>query len=51
MVTALAFGFEGRGIDPRLRSPLRRSIASVACDNDGNKAPLMVEADNDLSRH
>ena len=51
MVTALAFGFEGRGIDPRLRSPLRRSIASVACVYDRNKAPLMVEADNDLTRH
>ena len=51
VVTALAFGFEGRGIDPRLRSPLRRSIASVACVYDWNKAPLTVEADNNLTRH
>ena len=34
VVTALAFGFEGRGIDPRLRFPLGRSIASVACIYD-----------------
>ena len=51
VVSALTFGFGGRGINSRLHSQLRRSIASVACVNDWNKAPLMVEADNDLTRH
>ena len=46
VVTALAFGFEGRGIDPRLPSLLRRGSASLACLYDYNEAPLTVEADS-----
>ena len=45
------YGFEGRGIDPRLRSLIRRSIASLACLYGWNKAPLTVEADNTLTWH
>ena len=37
--------------NPRLRSLLRHSIASLACLYDWNKATLTVEADNTLTWH